>query len=120
MLAVGIDEGLVLTPLAVLGVKVLIEMRPAIRLLWRNMLRPPFGGRQTPYYRFDLSAHIREMDRCPSAVLKHSYTSQSGGMEPAALQGECSVRLREMRSPPAAGILKTTIPAKGQAGKYKV
>src|SRR6266850_1868609 len=90
----GFEEGVLLTVPAVLGVNVLIEVRPAIRRFWRNILRPPaYGGRQTNYYRYDLSAHIRESGRCPSAVLKHSYTSLAGGVEPAAPQAHATRRL---------------------------
>ena len=65
--AVGLVEEGLLTPLVpVLGVNVLIEVRPTIRLFWQNILRPPApGGRQTNYYRFDLSAHIRDPGRLP-------------------------------------------------------
>ena len=62
----GFEVGVLLTVPVVLGVNVLIEVRPAIRRFWRNILRPPaHGGRQTNYYRFDLSAHIRESGQRP-------------------------------------------------------
>src|SRR5438874_6615651 len=55
-------------------------------------------------FRRVLFRSIREKGRCPSAVLKHSYTSRREELSRPRRRENPARRLWEMHSPPAAGI----------------